>query len=134
MILTSLTKYRDFGLLFLRVALGALLIYVHGRPDLGGGITRWREIGHDMHYLHINFAPAFWGFIAAFAESVGSALFVIGFLFRPACILLALTTAAVSIIDGKAGGLLRGSHGMVLAILFVSMIFIGPGKYSADKN
>ena len=99
MILTSLTKYRDLGLLLLRVALGALFIYVHGWPNLAGGHARWQELGRDMHYLHINFAPVIWGFMAAFSESIGGALFVIGFLFRPSCILLALTTAVVSIME-----------------------------------
>ena len=134
MVLTSLTKYRDFGLLLLRVALGALFIYVQGRPDLAGGVARWREIGHDMHYVHINFAPVVWGFIASFSESIGAALFVIGFFFRPSCILLALTTMVVSIMEWKTGGLVRASHFLELTILFSTLILIGPGKYSADKN
>ena len=134
MILTSLTKYRDLGLLLLRVALGILFVYVHGWPNLAGGHLRWQEIGHDMHYVHINFAPVIWGFIAAFSESIGGALFVIGFLFRPSCILLALTMAVVSIMEFKMHGLASASHAMELTIIFLSMIFIGPGKYSADKN
>ena len=114
MILTSLTKYRDLGLLLLRVALGVLFIYVHGWPNLAGGRLRWQEIGHDMHYVHINFAPALWGFIAAFSESIGGALFAIGFFFRPSCILLALTMTVVSIMEWKTGGLVKASHALEL--------------------
>ena len=134
MVLTSLTKYRDFGLLLLRVGLGGLIIYAHGWPNLAGGVVRWRELGHEMHYLHISFAPVIWGFLAAFAESVGAALFVAGFFFRPSCILLALTMAVLSTMEWKLGGVVRASHFLELTVLFLSLIFIGPGKYSADKN
>jgi len=134
MILTSLTKYREAGLLILRVALGMIFICAHGWPHLAAGIGKWRELGHAMHAVHIHFAPVFWGFMAAFSESIGAALFVVGLLFRPACILLAITMAVASIVELKAGGVGGASHAIELCIVFFSFIFIGPGKYSADKS
>jgi putative oxidoreductase len=135
MVLTSLTKYREFGLLLLRVSLGGLIIYAHGWHDLGGGTGRWREMGHAMYYLHIHFAPVMWGFLAAFAETVGAALLVIGYFFRPACILLALTALVLSIVQWKLAGHFAGAaHDLELLAVFVSLILIGPGKYSADKS
>jgi len=134
MVLTSLTKYRETGLLVLRVALGAVFFYVHGWPLLAGGIVKWRELGHEMHWLHISFAPVLWGFMAAFSESIGTLLFMIGLLFRPACILLALTMLVASIVDYKTGGLGRAAHALELFIVFATLIVIGPGKYSVDKS
>lgn len=134
MILTSLTKYREAGLLLLRIALGIVFICAHGWPHLAGGLVKWRELGRAVHVLHIHFAPVFWGFMAAFSESIGAALFLVGLLFRPACMLLAFTMFIASLTDFKSGGLGHASHAIELCIIFAAMIFIGPGKYSVDKN
>jgi putative oxidoreductase len=134
MVLTSLTKYRDLGLLLLRAALGMLFIYAYGWPHLAGGLAKWKSMGHAMQSLHISFAPAMWGFAAAFSESIGAALFVLGFFFRPACMLLAFTMLVASLTLSKTGGLAEAAHPVELFILFSSMIFIGPGKYSVDKS
>lgn len=133
MILTSLTKFREFGLLLLRGALGLFFIYVHGWPKLAGGLSKWRDVGRNMHVVHIHFAPEFWGFMAAFSESIGAALLVLGLFFRPSCILLVITMtiAAMTLLPH---GLLAASQPIELAIVFFSLLFIGPGKYSIDKN
>jgi len=134
MVLTSLTKYREVGLLALRVALGAVFFCAHGWPNLAGGVGHWRELGHAMHYVHIYFAPVFWGFMAASSQSIGVIFFMLGLLFRPACILLTITMAVASIMDFKSGGLVHASHAVELFIVFLTLIFIGPGKYSVDKS
>jgi putative oxidoreductase len=133
MILTSLTRFREHGLLLLRIALGAFFFYVHGWPKLAGGLAKWKEIGHAMQVVHIHFAPVFWGFMAAFSESIGAALLLLGFCFRPACILLTITMTVASLTQLKHG-LGEASHPIELGILFFSLIFIGPGKYSIDKS
>jgi len=134
MVLTSLTKYRESGLLFLRIGLGTVFFFAHGWPLLAAGVGKWRELGHEMHHVHIHFAPVFWGFMAAFSESIGAVLFALGLLFRPACILLAITMAVASIADLKTASLNGSSHAIELCIFFFAMIFIGPGKYSIDKS
>jgi putative oxidoreductase len=136
MILTSLTKFRDWGLLFLRVALGSFYLYAHGWHKLAGGVHAWRELGGAMRYTGIHFAPVFWGLMAALSETLGCVMVILGFLFRPACILLFITlcVASLSVLHGKGGGLEIAAHPIELAILFFSLLFIGPGKYSIDKS
>jgi putative oxidoreductase len=135
MVLTSLTKFRDWGLLFLRVALGSFYLYVHGWHKLAGGMHAWREIGLATHYVGVRFAPVFWGLMAALSETLGCALFILGFLFRPACLMLLITLSVASAMHmGKGQGLEIASHAIELAILFFSLLFIGPGKYSIDRN
>jgi putative oxidoreductase len=134
MVLTSLTKYRESGLLALRVALGGLFFYVHGWPLLAGGVGKWRELGLAMHFFHIHFAPVFWGFMAAFSESIGAVLVMLGLLFRPACILIAITMFVAATVDWRTGGLAHAAQALELLIVFASLIFIGPGKYSVDKS
>jgi putative oxidoreductase len=135
MILTSLTKYRECGLLFLRIALGAFFLLMFGWPMLAGGVHTWREIGMATRFVGIHFAPVFWGLMAALSESLGCALFIVGFFFRPACIALVITmTVAAAMHLGMHQGWGRAAQAIELAIVFFSLIFIGPGKYSADKS
>jgi putative oxidoreductase len=35
---------------------------------------------------------------------------------------------------GKGEGILAASHAIELGILFFSLLFIGPGRYSVDKG
>jgi putative oxidoreductase len=135
MVLTSLTRFRDWGLLFLRVALGAFFFYVHGWRKLAGGVHEWHELGVAIRFVGIHFGFVFWGLMAALSETLGCVLVILGCLFRPACILLFITlsVAAVMLLHTHQGWD-AASHAVELAILFFSLIFIGPGKYSVDKN
>ncbi len=134
-----LSRNRDAGLLMLRITLGMIFICAHGWMKLTGGIDGWREIGSAMKSLGINFWPVFWGFMATMAETAGVVLFIIGFAFRPACLLVAITMAVAGIyawhhpMKGMTA-LQNASHAWELGLVFFSFIFIGPGKYSVDKN
>jgi putative oxidoreductase len=135
MILTWLTKYRDFGLLLLRVGLGAMFVFVHGWPKLQAGAARWKEVGGAMKYLGIHFAPEMWGLLAALSEFGGGILLILGLLFRPACGALAFTMAVAATLLYKTGGTLSGaSQPIELGIVFVALLFIGPGRFSLDKS
>src|SRR6478735_3204291 len=87
--LSSLSKYKDLGLLVIRVGLGAMFIY-HGYPKLMGGPDGWAGLGSSTKYVGIHFAPVFWGFLAALTETLGGFLLLIGLAFRPICLLLVI--------------------------------------------
>ncbi|WP_299754131.1 DoxX family protein [uncultured Pontibacter sp.] len=133
-ILRSGYKSKNVGMLLLRVGIGIMFI-LHGWPKLAGGPELWKAIGQNMELLGISFAPSFWGFMAGFAEVVGGFLLMLGLLFRPAVLLL-LITMIVATIRHVAGGDGFGgySHALEAAILFFSLLFIGPGKYSIDHK
>jgi putative oxidoreductase len=97
MILHNLDKYRDMGLLILRVGIGIMFMY-HGFPKLTAGPELWTNLGGVLSDMEIGFAPTFFGFMAALSEFGGDA-----------------------------------SHAIESAILFFSLILIGPGKYSLDE-
>lgn len=122
-------KHRDLGLLVLRVGMGAMFIG-HGLPKLLGGPKRWTQVGEAMGSLGIDFAPTFWGFAAAISEFGGGLLLAAGIQFRAACALLLCTMLVAStkhVIGGDGFG--KSSHAIEAAILFLSLIFIGPGRY-----
>ena len=134
MVLTFLNKHRHIGLLVLRIGIGLMFI-LHGAPKLFGGPEKWGQIGGAMSSLGIGFAPAFWGFMAAVSEFFGGICLIVGFVFRPACILLTITmlVAAISHLS-KGDGLGGASHAIELGIVFLSLILIGAGKYSLDEK
>ena len=134
MICTSLNKHRHIGLLILRIGLGCMFLF-HGCPKLFGGPEQWEKVGMAMGSLGIEFIPAFWGFMAAISESLGGICLILGFFFRPACILLTITmvVAAASHLS-RGEGLGGASNAIEVGIVFLSLILIGPGKYSLDEK
>jgi putative oxidoreductase len=131
---SGLSRHNHFGLLLLRLGIGAMMIY-HGFPKLKGGPDMWHKIGGSMANLGVHDFPTFWGFMAAFAECIGGLLFLIGFLFRPACLLMLTTMAVAAMHHFHAGdGWGGASHALELGVVFLAMFIIGPGRYSIDKS
>ena len=123
----------------LRITLGALFLWAHGWEKLAGGTETWRHLGGAMKHLGITFLPVFWGFLAMIAETVGIVLIMIGLAFRPACLFVAINMAIAGIHawhgeKGITAAIHSASHAWELGVLFFSLIFIGPGKYSVDRD
>ncbi|MGZ3694883.1 MAG: DoxX family protein [Bdellovibrionota bacterium] len=134
MALKFLGKFRDFGLLILRVGLGLSFI-MHGSTKMFGGPPMWTEIGGAMGNWGMNYYPVFWGFMAAFAEFGGGLLFILGFMFRPAAILLTITMACALTMHYKHGDTFNVfSHALEVGVVFAGLIFVGPGRFSLDRE
>lgn len=129
-----LSRNQAIGQLLLRLGLGSLVLYIYGWENLAGGMDSWRKIGADVKALGIHFWLPFWGFMATMSLTLGMALFIIGFAFRPACLLVTLTVAVAAVADYRAGGLEKAAPAIALGIVFFCMIIIGPGKYSVDRQ
>jgi putative oxidoreductase len=133
-IFENLGNYKNFGLLIIRIGLGVLFIW-HGVPKLAGGPDHWEKIGGAMKTVGISFAPAFWGFMAAIIETFGGLLLMIGLAFRPVCLLLFLNLIVAALMHfSKGDGLQGAAHAIEDAIMFLGLLFIGPGIYSVDKK
>lgn len=131
-IFDTLGKYRNTGLLILRVGLGAMMM-VHGLPKIMGGPEMWAGLGGSMKTIGINFLPTFWGLMAALSEGMGGFLLLLGLFFRPVNMLLTFTMLIAALVHfGKGEGIMGASHAIEVGIVFFSLIFIGPGKYSVD--
>jgi putative oxidoreductase len=126
-------SYIDIGLLLFRLGLGGMFMW-HGYPKITGGIEKWAALGKSMEVFGITFAPAFWGFMSGFAEFVGGFLLTIGFLYRPACLLLVsnmLVAFSTQMLSGA--GLAKASQSFEDGFSFFAAFFVGPGKYSLDE-
>jgi putative oxidoreductase len=129
-----LGRYSNVGLLLMRIGVGAMMI-VHGYPKLIGGPEKWTKLGASMGNLNIHAYPTFWGFMAAAAEGIGGLLLILGLAFRPASFLLLFTMVVAAVNHfAKGDDLLKASHAIELAFVFLGFLFIGPGKYSVDKS
>lgn len=127
-------RQRDLGLFLLRVSVGIIMI-IHGVPKFLGGTETLKEVGSAMGYLGVTFAPVFWGFMAAFSEVLGGLLLIVGFLFRPACFFLGFTMVIATLlnysIENNFGSV---AHPLTMTFLFFSLMFIGPGRFSVQKE
>lgn len=126
--------YRNIGILILRVGLGIMMM-LHGYPKLFGGPEMWAELGTATQSIGIDYAPVFFGFMAGVTEFFGGLFLILGLFLRPTLVLLVvvMTVAAASHISA-GDGFTDISHSIELAIVFVSLLIIGPGEYSLDRK
>lgn len=131
-VFSGLGKYRDFGLLALRLGLGTAFV-LYGYPKMFGGPEMWTQLGGAMANFKMNFFPVGWGFAAALAEFGGGILVILGLFFRPAVLMmLATMTVATATHIAKGDPVTTVLSPLVLAFVFFSLLFDGPGKYSVD--
>lgn len=129
-----LDKYRDFGLLVLRLGVGGMFLF-HGWPKLIGGPDKWTALGGAMGYLGVHAIPMFWGLMAAFSEFFGGVCLILGVVFRPACLLLVCTMAVAATMHfGRGDSLQTASHAIELGCVFFGLLFVGPGRFGFGRS
>lgn len=130
-----LDRYKDHGLLLLRVGLGLMMIVVHGAPKLFGGPEVWAKVGGAMAMFGLDFAPTFWGFCAAMAEFGGGIALILGILVRPAAASLAFTMVVAAAMHlGMGEGLKGASHPIEIGFVFLGLILVGGGRFALDAK
>lgn len=131
MLWNALERYRDHGLLVLRLGVGLGFFWYHGLPKIRGGPEQWEGVGRAMGNLGITFAPEFWGFAAALAEALGGILVALGLFFRPAVAAMAFVMMVATVNHHVTG---RGTpaHAFKNFFFFMGLLAIGPGRFSLD--
>ncbi len=126
---------KDIGLLLIRLTIGASMLIFHGYAKLTGGPEVWMKLGGNMKMLGIIFLPAFWGFMAAFAEAIASVLIMLGILFRPATALLAFTMLIAVLTHMNMSSWVfkpdwkGASHAIEFLAIYIGLFLIGPGRF-----
>ncbi len=129
---------KDLGLLILRVGIGVMFMF-HGLPKLLGGPERWEVLAQfGLPFLPEGIISIAFGFAAMAAELVGGLLLALGKYHRIACLGLAATMAVafstkVGDISGISNFAQAAGWPLELLIVFVALLFTGPGKYTVGK-
>ena len=123
---------RNIGFLVLRVFLGLGLL-THGLPKLAAGPERWEGLGQVVTGIGVPGPAVFWGFMSAFAESIGAIFLVLGLL-TPLMALLIVINMSVAVFVAHSGDPFAGRE-MALLYLFGSLMFMlkGAGHYAVDR-
>lgn len=111
------------------------MFMLHGYPKVFGGPEMWAQVGTATQAIGIDFTPVFFGFMAGITELFGGFFLLFGLFFKPALSLLTIVmivAASSHIAANESFSIL--SHSIELAIVFISLLFIGPGKYSLDQK
>ena len=128
----SAEERRDLGLLIIRVGVG-IMFMVHGWPKITGGVEKWTKLGGAMKVIGIEFAPTFWGFMAAASEFGGGLLLALGMFFLPAAAALAFTMLIAAWVHLDGGdGVGGASHAIEAGVVFVGLMLTGPGRYAIE--
>ncbi len=124
--LNFIPRSSDFGLLILRVALGAGMIYLHGW-------NKWINFSKYVDAFNdpLNIGKKLSLGLVVFAEVVCSALLIIGFGTRFAALVLAFTMGVALFVVHK-GILSVGETSALYLLGYVILLIAGPGKFSCD--
>lgn len=130
-------RTKHWGMLLFRLILGGVFV-MHGYQKLDP--AKWEWLGSQLANFGITFAPSFWGFMAMFAELVGGAMIIMGFLYIPALALTAFTMLVAMSTDLKGVKpdstyfevFLAIRATLMLFVLSVAAMLMGPGKFSID--
>ena len=124
----------DLILLLLRFGIG-IMFMVHGFGKITGGPVNWVKLGQFMANMGIYFYPAWWGFLAAFAEFAGGFMMITGLFFRPALLMMFIHISIACLKHYKGGDTIESaSHAIEMWFVFLCLLMSGPGKFSLDSK
>lgn len=123
--------HRDLGLMLLRIGIGIAFI-AHGYPKLFMGGAEGLAKGLAATGIP---GGVFAAYLAGMAEFFGGIALILGLFFRPLTVVMAFNMLVALIFHlNKGDSFIKYSHALESGILFISLIFIGPGKYSLDEK
>ena len=107
----------------------------HGFPKIMKGVGAWRGLATGVLGAGVpTWLLTVMGLFAAVAEFGGGILVAIGFLFRPALLMMLFTMAGAVTFHIRAGqtDFVSLSHAIEAGIAFFALMIMGPGRYSLD--
>lgn len=119
----------DIGLLFLRLAGSALLLYVHGLPKLIHFSAELQRIDDPLHL-----GRGLTLVLALFAEIACPLLIAAGWLTRLAALPILFLLFVSMVLVHPEWSVADGQFGWLLIIIFGTIALAGPGGYSIDGH
>ncbi|MCX5700029.1 MAG: DoxX family protein [Candidatus Omnitrophica bacterium] len=127
----------DLAILILRLGLGIMFV-AHGLQKAFGLFDGPGIAGFSGMLSGLGFnPPIFWAYIAAYAELIGGLFLILGFLSRgsAAMLLVLIIVATWKVHLAKGFFLSQGGfeYTFIIAVVCLSLILLGPGKFSITK-
>ncbi len=123
----------NLGLTFIRIAVGLIFIR-HGFPKIKNGVSEWKWLGEQLHYLGIKFLPVYWGFLAACAEFFGGIFLALGLGTRIAAFFIACVMAGATNMHWRKGDTWGWiSHPLLILMVMIGFMIAGGGSYALEQ-
>jgi putative oxidoreductase len=118
----------NIGMLVLRAAASLELVIVHGLKKIGVGVANAEKIPNPLHF------PEQFNNLFATAANIIFPFFVLIGLFTRAAVLptLAVTLTGYFIVH-SGGSLSEKDTPFIYSLIFITILILGPGKYSFDN-
>ncbi len=130
--LSRLSRYKEYGPIFLRLLVGVRLIY--GTQDNVFSGARMEEFIHFLGQFGFPF-PEVCAWLSVYAQFIGGILILLGAFIRPAALVMILNfLVAIFMVHLPAGDDFLNTY-QALTMLFISSYFLlsGAGKLSIDE-
>ncbi len=128
-----LAKYREAGLLLIRVSIGLLFI-LYTAPTLISGPKAWTHFGAGAGHLGLHSHFQIWGFLGSLLGCLGGVLMIFGLFFRIGVLLVLVLAIGHALAVYKGTGFRVAVPSIEMCFVLAGLLFIGPGKYSVDKT
>lgn len=127
-------SYKDAVLLFVRLGVCFMFVYVHGGPKLFGGPEKWQGLGSMLAVIGITAMPTVLGFIAAVCEFFGGILIGLGLFTRLGAAMILSTLIIASVVMFAMKGLFAAAAPIEDSLFMLVLMVVGAGKYSLDYH
>lgn len=117
----------DFGLLLLRVSVGAMMLFSHGWGKLTNFATFSEQFADPLGVGSTTSLT-----LTVFAEFFCSIALILGLATRLAAIPLLITMLVAAFVIHAADPWPKQEFPLLFAIIYASLIFLGSGRYSVD--
>ena len=131
--LAFLAKYREAGLLLIRVSIGVLFV-LYTAPTLIGGPKEWAHFGAGAGHFGLHSHLQIWGFLGSLLGCLGGVLIVFGLFFRIGVLLVLVLAIGHAMAVYKGSGFRVALPSIEMCFVLAGILFVGPGKYSVDKT
>lgn len=131
--LAFLAKYRETGLLLIRVSIGVIFI-LYTAPALIGGPKAWANFGAGAGHFGLDSNFQIWGFLGSLAGCLGGVLIIFGLFFRIGILLVFVLALGHALAVYAGAGFRSALPSIEMCFVLAGMLFVGPGKYSVDKT
>jgi putative oxidoreductase len=133
----SLNSLQPWGAFFLRMVLGAAMLY-HGYDKVipAGGFQAhpFSALQHHSHYVVSLGMPYWLGYVSALSEFVGGILILLGLLTRFAAFMIAVDMLFAILLVNRHHGYAGSEYSLALFVIAIMLIFFGAGTLALDRR